>query len=368
MAATLEKGRITNKQLFYTVIAYILGGTLYMSFAMVLAKQDAWLTVILGFALCIFFAWIMISRSKTYPGKTLIQINEIVFGKVIGKAISALYLYYFLINTSLDIREIGNFITNYIMPETPMVVIIALFGFVCAYAVYNGISVIIRNAFLIGLLLIIALVVDSFLLISEMNFGNFFPMFAQPVGNYIQATLNVSVVPFDGLVALPMLLPFLNGSKSPKKPIFFGIMIGTIFMIWVVIRDWAVLGEAMPYISIPSFQALRLVKIGQIFTRVESIIATMLVAIRFFRCSILFYCFIFGMAQLFELKSYKPTVAVLSTIVIAFSAFLYGSDAEEAYFGNSISAQYILFFVFVLPVITLAVNKIKNKNKLKIKT
>lgn len=361
MVTSLEKGRITSKQLMYTVATYIFGGTLYMSFAVALTKQDTWFTVITGFTLSILFAWIIISLLKKFPGKTLIQVNDIVFGNIIGKIISSLYLFYFLVNPSWDIREIGDFITNYIMPETPIVIIIGLFTLVCIYAVHKGISTIIRNSFLIGILLLIVAAFDSLFLIPEMDFGNFIPMFNQPIKNYFESTLNVSTISFDGVLALAMIFPFVKDSKDFKKPVFLGIVIGAILVLWIVIRDWAVLGETYNYLAIPSFHALRLVKIGQVFTRVEIVAATMLMAIRFFRISILCYCLILGAAQLFKLKSYRPIVCVMGIIIASVSTIFFDSISEAAYFNNYIGGQYIAFFVFVLPSLTLIITKIKSK-------
>lgn len=362
MITSLDKGRITSKQLMYTVATYIFGGTLYMSFAISLTKQDTWLAVIMGFTLSIFFAWIIISLLKQFPGKTIIQINDIVFGKIVGKAMSALYLFYFLINPSWDIREIGNFITYYIMPETPIVIIISLFTLVCVYAVHKGIFSIVRNSFLIGILLLIVVAFDSFSLLSEMDFSNFIPMFNQPVERYIQSSINVSTMSFDGVLTLAMLFPFVEEAKEDlKKPVFWGIIIGAILVLWIVLRDWAVLGETYNYLAIPSFQALRLVRIGQVFTRVEIVAAAMLMAIRFFRISILCYCLILGSAQLFKLKSYRPIVYLIGVILVSVATIFFDSISEAAYFNNYIGGQYIAFFVFVLPSLTLIITKIKSK-------
>lgn len=349
----------------YVVACYISGGTLYMSFATDITRQDTWLAVITGFLLCAFFAWIILLVSKEFPGKTLFDINDIVFGKIAGRIITGAYLFYFFINTCLDIREVGNFITNYIMSMTPMIPIIFLFTASCAYAVHKGLPAILRNGFLFASLIIITIIIDSIFLMPEMNFDRFTPLFTRPFGDYVQATLNTAVIPFDGLIALPVILPYFQKIKNHKKSVFWGIFIGAVAIMIVVIRDWAVLGNTSLYAAIPSFQAVRLVKLGKVFTRVEILIAAILVTIRFFRCSILYYCFAKGVEHLLGLQSYKPLSGVLAIIMVCASNCLYCSLAEGGYFGTYIGAYYIIFFVFILPVITLAFIKLRHKNNTK---
>jgi len=359
--SVLKNSAIASKQLIYAVACYILGGTLYMSYAVSIAKQDTWLIVIPGFLLCVFFAWIIITLSQKFRGKTLIEINDIVFGKTIGKIFSAFYLFYFLINTCLDIREIGNFISNYIMPETPIIAVMTFFTTVCAYAVYNGLHTILRNSFLLGALMLMIIIMDTIYLLPEIDFNRFIPFFTQSAEDYIQAALTVATIPFDGLIALPMILPYFKNAKDYKKPVFIGIAVGAVVLLIIAVRDWAVLGNASLIAAIPSFEALRLVKIGKVLTRMEIFIAAMLMAIRFFRCSILYYCFAKGAAQLFGLKSYKPFTILIGVIMVCVSIILYSSLAEGGYFSESVGAQYILFFVFLLPLVTVVVLKLKFK-------
>jgi len=347
----------------YFVACYILGGTLLTSLIVSVTKQDSWLAVILGFAVSALIAWLILTLAQNFPGKTLIQINDIVFGNVLGKTLSVIYILFFLIGACLDIRDIGNFLTGLIMPETPLVAIFTLFVFVCGYGVFNGILVLARCSFIIVVILLSVLLFDTLLLIPNMNFANFAPAFTLPLRSYIQGIHTMSLIPFDGVLTLLMIFPSVDQKVSLKKPIFIGILIGTIAMLVAVIRDWAVLGSTMPMMTSPSFQALSLINVAEVFTRMEIFGAAALMAIRFFRSSVQYYAFTYSISQLFHLRSYKPLVIICGIIIICVSAFLFASSMEMGYFGTNIGAVFNTFFIVILPAITLITARTKGLGK-----
>ena len=62
------------------------------------------MAVILSFLVSLIFVYIYATLNKWFPSKSLIEINEAVFGKIIGKIISAGYLFYFFTLIILNAR------------------------------------------------------------------------------------------------------------------------------------------------------------------------------------------------------------------------------------------------------------------------
>jgi spore germination protein KB len=128
-----------------------------------------------------------------------------------------------------------------------------------------------------------------------------------------------------------------------------------------MLRDTSILGADNYIFSAPTFEVIRLIDIGVIFNRIESIYAAILVMLVFFRVSITFFATISSIAQTFNLRSYKILVLIFGVLIIVFSLIVFDSDSESSYWGTNVAAVYSTFFEVLLPAITLVVAIIKEK-------
>jgi spore germination protein KB len=76
------------------VIFYSLGDTILVVPGSLTAdsKQEAWIPAILGVGVGVFLVWMYIKLSSLYPNKTLMELNEAILGKWLGKFVSLLFV------------------------------------------------------------------------------------------------------------------------------------------------------------------------------------------------------------------------------------------------------------------------------------
>jgi len=363
VATSLEKGRISGKQLMFTVFCYIQGGALLSGYIVNITKQDTWVVIIIGFIIILFIDWIILKLAKSFPDKTLIEINEIVFGKIGGNIISLLYVVYFFLLTTLDVDNLTSFITGYVMPETPWTAVALVFTFVCSYSIYKGINTIGRCSFVIAVLTIIFVLFNSFLLIKEMNFNNFLPMFNLSFMDYVQGIHVTAVVPFAGTACFLMIFPFVKEKKHIGKYFYLGCIAGFILFLFIVIRDWAVLGTVTTYLKAATYQTVSLTDIAGVLTRLEVLFSIILVLGLFYAVTIEFYSLTLSIAQVFKVKTYKPYVFIIGIILVCLSNFIFSSGMEHAYFTTNIDPAFLGFFGALLPAITLLIAVIRKTIK-----
>ena len=129
---------ITSNQLAYSVGAFILASNLLTSNLYQFAKNDSWVSVVIGFAASLLIVSIYIALSRRYPGQGLIDINNAVFGKYIGKAVSVLYIFYFISLAFFNTRDLGDFIKSSVLQLTPLMIVLIMFIILCAWAVRKG--------------------------------------------------------------------------------------------------------------------------------------------------------------------------------------------------------------------------------------
>jgi len=60
--------------------------------------------------------------------------------------------------------------------------------------------------------------------------------------------------------------------------------------------------------------AVQVIDIGDILTRVEVFVAINFITMGFIKVSVLFYGTVLGLAQVFNLSSYRPIITVISTV------------------------------------------------------
>lgn len=365
MKIAYDKTRISGKELMFLVASFIHGSTLLSSFVVGITRQDTWFVSIAGFVLTLLLAFMYITIAKKFPGKNIISINEIVFGKVLGKIVSMLYVLFFFSLLFLNTREVGDFITGYIMPETPQYAITIMFLFVCAYTAKKGIRALARCASFFVLLIVSIKVISTLLLIPQMNFSNFAPAFVQPFMNYVQAIHTATILPYSEVMVFLMIFPFVDEKCDIAKPFIKGIAIGAVLMIIVCIRDWAVLGNVALLLPQLTFQTDRVLQIGGAAVRMEVLFAVILLILQFVKISVLLFTVTLGIAQIFKLKSYQPLVYVIAAIGTCFAVFVWDAHAESLYWGSHVATVYSSFFEVVIPLITLAIIFIREFNRKK---
>lgn len=369
METILEQGKITGRQLMFAVAALIHGSTLLSSYVVNVTKQDTCYAVLLAFAASIPLALMYIKFFEIFPGKNIISINDIVFGKIIGKIVSCFYLFFFFSLVYLNVRDVCNFITGYIMPQTPLYAISILFVTVCAYAVLKGITVMGRYAFLCVVMMFAFKLFSTILLFPQMDFSNFLPAFQQPLISYVNSTHVLLTLPYAEFISFLMIFPYVveKDREKLKKYFLSGVFIGFILMLLVCLRDWAVLGNTSLVLTQVTYQSARMINIGGVLTRLEVLFAVGLLVLQFYKVSILLYVSSIATAQIFGLKSYKSLVPVLGILAICFSIIVWDSAAEGSYWGSNVAPFYSSFFEIVIPGITFIIILIKQRKNKKTK-
>ncbi len=200
----------------FSISTFIISSSLLVKQLYLYLKQDSWIGVILGCFLSLPVIWIYHMLVKKFPKKGLIELNDIVFGRILGKVISGLYIFFFLSLSFLNLRVLGDFVKDVILPKTPMAIIMLIFLVICAWALRKGICNLTRCGFLFTIISFAALLINSMLLSKDIRMEHFLPMFRMPVSHYAIGAHWVAMLPLCEIFAFYMLAPFM------RKPQEFG--------------------------------------------------------------------------------------------------------------------------------------------------
>lgn len=98
-----HNGIISARQFAIIVLLFVVGDSiLYVpSLTAAEAKQDAWISGIIGWGEGLLLTLLYSAVSKRYPNQTIIQYSELILGRWLGKVVSVLFITYFFIDASL---------------------------------------------------------------------------------------------------------------------------------------------------------------------------------------------------------------------------------------------------------------------------
>lgn len=356
----LDHDVINTKQFAFTIGCFLGGTTLLTGFFVSLAKQDSWLVVLAGTLVALPVIYVLHVLVQKFPGKNLFEINEIVFGRWLGKFISLLYLLFFLTLCALNLSDMGDFTVNYIMKDTPRLAIMLPFLAVCAWAVRKGLAVVIRYSVSFVALLAAITALSILLTVDQMDLRNFLPMLTLPPMDYVKATSIIAMIPLGEAVVVMMIASNVkNYDKTKFPPYFTGVFIGAASTLLSVMRDTLVLGDTQTLFSVPSFETLRQINIADVLSRMEVLFALGLNIVLFFKISLLFYAVARGTAQIFELKTYRPLVTIIGALILIYALIMFDSPAEHLASVHTVVPQIWMIVQVAFPVITLVVAAIR---------
>lgn len=353
-------------QFMFSVACFIQASALLSSFFVPIARQDTWLCVIFGILVSLPLMFIYLGLMRGFPGKNLIEINRIVFGRIGGALASLLFVLFTITLTSLNVRDFGQLVEMTIMAQTPPVVLIGLCLAVCTLAVYKGLRVVTHYSLAFSLLAGVILTLGALLTLNNWRLENFLPMFEQPVESYVRAAHIAITIPIGELVVFMMIMPRVKRTdKGLARYLLGGLLIGGLTIVGAVVRDTAVLGNTVTLYALPSFETLRLARLAEGLSRLEILFAIVLIVLLFFKILVLYYVSVSALAQLLRLRSYHPLVLVVGALFIVYSVFVYRSSVTHAAGGQEHTAALWTLFEFILPLLTLVIawiRKLPQKN------
>ncbi|MDD2497095.1 MAG: endospore germination permease [Desulfitobacteriaceae bacterium] len=351
---SLEEGKISSSQLTFLILSFCLGST-FIVFPGKSTGQDAWIAVGAGFLEGLVLVLIITGLAMKFPGKSSIQFNDEIFGQYLGKLISLIQIWFLLHLGSFALRTLGDFFITTIFPQTPYVVIAGLLMIICASATRNGVEVIARLGPILAFLAIANIVLTTVLLIPKMDLTNFLPIFNTPPAKLITTGHSVSALIFGETVAFFMIIPFLNKPQKARRSVVTGITLAFLIYMSTTFRDIAVSGPLEMISTHPTFTTVRLIDVGDIFTRLEVLVSVNLLTLSFLKISILLYGTVLGTAQLCKMKSYLPLVFPAAIIMLVLSIIDFENELELLAFSLETWPLYSLPWQAGIPVLSLFV-------------
>jgi len=354
----LEEGRISRFQLTMLMVGFIFGTSVIVSPARS-AGHDGWIASLIGVAEALLIAWVFCALANQFKDKTIVEINDLVFGRILGKGISLIFIWYLFHVSALILTVFSRFFATEIYLATPKTVILIGIVAVCASTVSRGIEVLARCSMVLVLLTVLIIINDVILAIPMTDIKNLLPILEIPTGKLLWAAHSAASFPFAETVAFTMIFAFVNNQKGRYIPVAIAILIGGLSLTMLVARNSLVLGPMESVYEYPTYMAVQMIDIGDILSRFEVVVAIFFIFSAFLKVSVLFYGTALGLSQVLNLRSYRPLIIPVGILMIIVALTNVGSSVELFSFIEKVFPIYAVPWLFGIPLITLIVAKLR---------
>lgn len=353
-----ENGKIGVRQFTVLVLIFTIGSSILVapSGLAAEAKQDAWIAAILGVGTSLPLVWLYGALGKLFPDLTLAQYCEHILGKWLGKIVSLLFFSYFFLLAALLLREIGDFMTTQIMPETPIEAIHFLYILIAIMGARLGLEVLSRTSEIFFPWVILLLFLLVILLTPDMEFTKIQPVLEDGFKPVLRATFPFLGLPFLELVVFLMIFPYVNRRKEVAKAFLVGTLLGGMALIMIVAISILVIGADITSRHIyPSYYLAEKIDLFDFLERLEALMAAIWFITIFVKLTICFYASALGFAQTFSLRDYRSLTMPLGMIMMILSQVASPNIIYFKTFLAKIWTPYSLTYGLFLPLLLLFV-------------
>nr|WP_275433467.1 endospore germination permease [Priestia flexa] len=364
LSSVLKHVKISEKQFIVLLSLYIIGSAILVipSIIVSIAKQDAWITSILTLIIALGIMPLYIALGRRYPTMLFTEFTEEILGKWIGKLFSIIFLTFPLVAGSLTLYNIGDFIITQVMPETPIVPIYVFVLSVSLFGVRLGLEVLARSGEILFPWVIALFSLLVLFLTKQINFDHFQPFFTMGLRPIFISTVHFLTFPFLDTVVFLMIFPYVKWTSKKRTPVYIGTLIGGVFLILIIFLCVLVLGVDQTSTRLsPTYLLAKEINVTNFITRIEVIVAIIWFISIFFKLSILLFVLNLGVAQLFNLTTYRFLTLPLGLLFLASSNIFVPNGPFLGSYTLTTSPFYTGTIGFALPFILFVIDGIKRK-------
>lgn len=343
---------ISPSQLTLTLVGSMLGiGILTIANDVVkYAKQDGWMSCILGAVYPAYMIFIANYMCKKFPKDNILKLSKKCLGKFLGNFLNIIFISYFVLLVTEVASGISNILRIYMVPFLKNYQALLVILLTPAFIAYKGIKTLGRINELIFYLSIMIFFIPIAVL-KHGSFLNLMPVFGSGLINIVKASKETAFA-YSGIEILFLIYPYLQNSKDLKKSSLKSIFIIMIIYTWVTFAViyylsadiapkffWStvVMSEA---IVIPVINNFR-----YIFMMLWSFIMLKTMANYY-------YATVYGLSQLTSIAKRKTFVYLIYPLLFYISS-KYGDPITRAEFLEKATPIYIIFNLVYVSIISL---------------
>ncbi|OPG99249.1 spore gernimation protein [Chryseobacterium mucoviscidosis] len=361
------KDKITIRQFALLTFLVMVGDMIliYPSLVTTLGKQDAWICSFLSQPIGLFIIWILYKLHETDQKLSLIEISRKLLGIWAGSVLSVGYLFYFAIGATVCIREVGDFMTTQIYFLTPIRAILIMLMCSLIWGLMKGLRPMVASIELMTPVVVVFMIFLFMGLLPKLDSSHLQPFLSVKWVHLVEAIVRSAFTSFGELIVLTMILPYVKPGPHLKRDMLLASLSGGLLLSILLLFSLMVVGPFMTQHNIYiSYTLAQKINIGNLFERIEAFMATAWLIATYFKSLLYMFAFVIGLAQLFQLKTYKPLILPSALLMFSLSILI---SPNVIFYTNTIMPAWVDWDItcsFIIPLLLLLVHRVRfGKNK-----
>lgn len=324
-----------------------------------IAKQDGWMSVILGAIYPLYVVFLANYISKNYPKEDVLVLSKKFFGKILGSVLNIIFISFFGLLTTEVASGVYNVLTIYIVSFLNKWTILAVMYCALAYTIYQGGKTVgrVNEIIFFSTIIIFLIPLEA---VRDSNILNIRPVFGSGISNIIKG-VKETIFAYSGVEIIFLIYPFLKNNNTLKKcgvkSVAFSTGVYTVFTIVDII-----------YLGIDT----SLKFIWPVVTVTESIMVPIINSFRYIFMSLWaltmfknicneYFIFTYGLSEMTK-KIHRKMIVVLTFPLVVVVSGLYGNIVKARKFLSKIMPIYVGFNMIFITSIAIVI-WIKSKKK-----
>ena len=310
-------------------------------------KSASILNVIYISIIAIGIAYLIYKLLKNFPSMDIIDISELVGGKVFKNIVGIVFIIYFILTASLMLRSFCESIQILYFPMTDITFIMALIIIAICIASRLEFTATVKTNVII---LPIALLGILFLFFTNINRfvpERIFPILGEGAFNTFVLGLT-NIASFGGIAYIYFLPPLLKDNTKFKKITLISIIATAIYLVFTIATLLFIFTFFTNVSEIsPLYTATRYIEFGSFFQRLESVF--LLIWILVFACYLSIVCkFSISIFQkITGITNKKPLIDIFGILILSI-ALIPKNIAVSQSFENKIYPYLMIGIVLIL--------------------
>lgn len=315
------------------------------------AANDAWISMIIGGLVGILMAVLIAMVCKANPGQPFVDWLESRFGKPLGIMIGLLFSVYYFNTFCMIVRQFANFISDMVLDQTPLYMLVGIMVLVAAFTVLHGLESVARASFIVLLLVMFVLPVSVCFNYDDINWRRLLPMFDTGAVRIASAALS----PLGWLSEVSILLvlaPYMKRPSSVTRAGVIGSIGSSVQILLVVAVSITIFGpKLVPMMSYPFVNMVGIVEVGKFLERIEIFTVSVWGMTMYVKMAIFLYAALHCLSRSLRLRSEGHVLTGFSLLAIVTTVAAWPRNAELGYIAATESLSFLILFNVGLPAL-----------------
>ncbi|MDF2921974.1 MAG: spore germination protein [Paenibacillaceae bacterium] len=361
----MDKGKLTQKQLFFMSSFYIFG-TMLITLPRTLtevAQHAGWLCIMIAMTLFAGYSWLLAQIITGMKQTDFIPFVHSFLGKWLGPPVTlVLILIPALFYSSYVMRLVVELFETLVIPETPVEILLILTITLRFWAVRGGIRTVGMLSELLLPTMLIVMITMLALSGAKVQMTSLQPFFDTDANGIFKGSMAVLSNYMEVGVLLFAATRIKESQKTLKSLLAVNVTVGFIFLCtyWLCLGNF---GTAYTKrLAFPTVEMIRNISLANFFEHVEVIFLAMWVLMNLVKGSMTYYACCVGFQSWFGLKSYK--LIMMPVLLIIYYLSMIPQNLLQAVFRfEQFKAVVYPYYGLAFIVVLYGLVRLRNRSK-----